>query len=29
MTIPGEEHYALDVAAWAPVPSEEELEKVR
>ncbi|KAF8373937.1 mrpl-1 [Pristionchus pacificus] len=28
MTIPGEEHYALDVAAWMPVPSEEELEKL-
>ncbi|GMS97006.1 hypothetical protein PENTCL1PPCAC_19181, partial [Pristionchus entomophagus] len=28
MTIPGEEHYALDVNAWMPVPSEEEVEKL-
>lgn len=28
MTIPGEEHYALNVDAWLPVASEEEIEKV-
>ncbi|VDP04708.1 unnamed protein product [Heligmosomoides polygyrus] len=28
MTIPGEEHYALNVDAWLPVPSEEEIEKL-
>ncbi|CAJ0599620.1 unnamed protein product [Cylicocyclus nassatus] len=28
MTIPGEEYYALDINAWLPVPSAEELEKL-
>ncbi|EYC31125.1 hypothetical protein Y032_0004g1971 [Ancylostoma ceylanicum] len=28
MTIPGEEHYALNVDAWLPVASEEEIEKL-
>ncbi|GMT24501.1 hypothetical protein PFISCL1PPCAC_15798, partial [Pristionchus fissidentatus] len=28
MTVPGEEHYAINVDAWMPVPSEEELEKL-
>ncbi|KAK6056883.1 hypothetical protein COOONC_05606 [Cooperia oncophora] len=28
MTIPGEEHYALNVDDWLPVPTEEELEKL-
>ncbi|VDL64396.1 unnamed protein product [Nippostrongylus brasiliensis] len=28
MTIPGEEHYALNVDAWLPVPTEEEIEKL-
>ena len=29
MTIPGDEHYALNIDAFVPVPTEEELEKVR
>ncbi|CAB3406591.1 unnamed protein product [Caenorhabditis bovis] len=28
MTIPGDEHYAIDVSKWLPVPSEEEIEKI-
>nr|CDJ90384.1 Ribosomal protein L1 domain containing protein [Haemonchus contortus] len=28
MTIPGEEHYALNVDQWLPVPTEEEIEKL-
>ncbi|CAD6198146.1 unnamed protein product [Caenorhabditis auriculariae] len=28
MTIPGEEHYALNVSSWLPVASEEEIEKI-